>query len=105
MFPMINKRETGVNLRRLMDQRGLTVKDVQQYLGFATEQGVYHWLSGRSLPTLDNLYALSHLLQVPMDDIINGTKPISSKLLCDGKDAQSQRVCAYYDKSVERFAA
>lgn len=33
MFPLINKRETGVNLRRIMDMRGITPKDVQEYLG------------------------------------------------------------------------
>ena len=32
MFPLINKRETGVNLRKIMDERGLTAKDVQEYL-------------------------------------------------------------------------
>ena len=34
MFPLINKRETGVNLRRIMDKRGITAKDVQAYLGY-----------------------------------------------------------------------
>ena len=32
MFPLINKRETGINLRRIMDMRGLTAKDVQEVL-------------------------------------------------------------------------
>lgn len=27
MFPLINKRETGVNLRRIMDMRGITPKE------------------------------------------------------------------------------
>ena len=27
MFPIIDKRKTGINLRRIMDERGLTVKD------------------------------------------------------------------------------
>ena len=31
MFPLINKRETGVNLRRIMDVSGITPKDVQEY--------------------------------------------------------------------------
>ena len=33
IFPLINGRETGVNLRRIMDMRGITPKDVQEYLG------------------------------------------------------------------------
>ena len=28
MFPLINKRETAVNLRRIMDMRGITPKVV-----------------------------------------------------------------------------
>ena len=31
MFPLINKRETGVNLRRIMDMRRITPKDEQEY--------------------------------------------------------------------------
>ena len=31
MFPLISKRETGVNLRRIMDMRGILPKDVQVY--------------------------------------------------------------------------
>ena len=43
MFPLINKRETGVNLRRIMDMRGITPKDVQEYLGLRCVQSVYRW--------------------------------------------------------------
>ena len=28
MFPTINKKETGVNLRRIMDMRGVKPKDI-----------------------------------------------------------------------------
>ena len=44
MIPLINKRETGVNLRRIMDMRGITPKDVQEYLGLGCVQSVYRWL-------------------------------------------------------------
>ena len=43
MFTLINKRETGVNLRRIMDMRGITPKDVQEYLGLRCVQSVYRW--------------------------------------------------------------
>ena len=32
MFPIIDRKRTGIRLRRIMDERGLSVKDVQQYL-------------------------------------------------------------------------
>lgn len=44
MFPTINKKETGVNLRRIMDMRGIKPKDIQEYLGFGCVQSVYRWL-------------------------------------------------------------
>lgn len=74
MFPTINLRETGINLRRIMDRRGVTVKEVVKYLGLSSVQSVYHWLNGLTMPTIDNLYALSELLQVPIDDIVCGNR-------------------------------
>ena len=38
MFPLINKQETRINLRRIMDKRGITAKDVQKYLGLGCVQ-------------------------------------------------------------------
>ena len=32
MFPIIDRKRTGIRLRRIMDERGFCVKDVQQYL-------------------------------------------------------------------------
>ena len=72
MFPTINKKETGVNLRRIMDMRGVKPKDIQEYLGFGCVQSVYRWLDGVSMPTVDNLYAISKMLKVPMDSIVCG---------------------------------
>ena len=37
MFPTINKKETGVNLRRIMDMRGVKPKDIQEYFGEETD--------------------------------------------------------------------
>ena len=64
MFPTIDKKRTGIHLRRIMDERELSVKDVQQYLGLGSVQSVYHWMNGISMPTIDNLYALSELFQM-----------------------------------------
>lgn len=66
MFPLINNPETGINLRRIMDMRGITPKDVQEQRGLGCVQSVYRWLDGINMPTVDNLYALSELFQVPI---------------------------------------
>jgi len=91
VFPTINKKETGVKIRRLMDCRGISVREVQEYLGLGSVQSIYHWLNGISLPTIDNLYALSELFQVPIDAMICGTR---KEIFTD--TAQYRRVLAYY---------
>ena len=102
MLPVIDKKETGINLRRIMDKRGLSVKDIQQYLGLGSVQSVYHWLNGLSMPTVDNLYALSHLFQVSVDDMLCGDRP---RILTDKNRAQIRRLCMYYEKINEIMAA
>lgn len=99
-FPVINKKETGIRIREIMDRKCISVKDIQTYLGFATAQAVYHWLDGRSLPSLDNLYALSQMFQMPMDDIICGNRMISSD--DEGRDI---RLKTYAEKCRLIFAA
>lgn len=106
MFPLINKRETGVNLRRIMDMRGITPKDVQEYLGLGCVQSVYRWIDGVNMPTIDNLYALSELLQVPIDVIVRGNRaPITSDIIIKLLDSRERRLCAYYEKLNEKYAA
>jgi transcriptional regulator with XRE-family HTH domain len=61
---------TGDNIRRLRQERGLTVRDIQSYFGFEEPRAIYKWQRGESLPTVDNLYALGKLLGVPMDQIL-----------------------------------
>lgn len=102
MFPIIDKKKTGIKLRRIMDERDLAVKDVQQYLGLGSVQSVYHWLNGLSLPTVDNLYALSYLFQVPVDDMLCGNR---RRIYAGENQTQRGRLCAYYDKINEIRAA
>lgn len=75
----IDCRETGRRIRQYMVLRGVSVHDVQDYLSLECVQSVYHWLAGKCLPTLDNLYCLSELLQVPMDSLVAGTRTKESQ--------------------------
>ena len=106
MFPLINKRETGVNLRKIMDERGITVKDVQEYLGLGCVQSVYRWIDGVNMPTIDNLYALSDLFQLPIDEIVRGNRaPIMSSTTLATYDMRDSRLYAYYEKLKTLHAA
>lgn len=102
MFPTIDKRKTGIHMRRLMDERGFTVKDIQKYLGLGSVQSIYHWLNGISMPTIDNLYALSELFQIPVDDMLCGNR----RLMPIGVyKTRYNRLLAYYDRINEMWAA
>ncbi len=65
-------------------------------------QSVYHWFDGKSMPTLDNLYALSELLQVPMDMLVVGDR--SYHLINESFTRQS-RLLSYYRIIQEYLAA
>ena len=73
-YPVIDIIATGKNIKNIMQSRNITVKDIQQFLELETPQSVYHWLNGRNMPTIDNLYALSELFQMPIDTIIIGNR-------------------------------
>lgn len=67
---VIDVKATGANIRKLREDRELTVKDVQRFFGFEMPQAIYHWESGRCLPSVDNLYLLAGYLGVKIDDIL-----------------------------------
>ncbi len=69
-YPVIDTRATGARIKALRLAKGLTVREVQAALGFDEPQAIYKWERGRSLPSTDNLLALSLLLEVPIEQIL-----------------------------------
>ena len=69
-LPAIDMVATGRNIQVMRQQAGLSVKDLQDYFGFATPQAIYKWQHGAAMPTIDNLVALAMIFGVSMDDII-----------------------------------
>ena len=75
IFPVIDPAATGKNILRLRKERGLSVRDLQAYFNFGEPRAIYKWQSGQCLPSLDNLFALSFLLDVPMEGILVAVFP------------------------------
>ena len=69
-MPTINMVATGINITRLREQAGFTVKDLQDVFGFATPRAIYKWQHGTALPTIDNLVVLAAVFDVAIDDIL-----------------------------------
>ena len=70
MYLSIRTKETGKKIKKLLMENGYTVRDIQDACGFENPQAIYKWISGRSLPSLDNFIILSRLLHTSIEDIL-----------------------------------
>ena len=94
-FPVIDMVETGKNIMRLREERGMTVRDLQAYFGFEEPQAIYKWQRGQSLPTVDNLYALAALLEVSMDEILVPSQP-KLNMVCFEQQANAAYCSSFF---------
>ncbi len=69
-YPVLDMKKTGRRIKELMKINHIRTRDIVEYMGFESEQSVYKWLRGDSLPKVDNLFALARLFNTPMDDIL-----------------------------------
>ncbi len=69
-YPQIDIKETGRLLRILSVRKGIAVKEIQKALGLASNQAIYDWFNGKSLPTLNNFFALSCLFHTSMEEML-----------------------------------
>ena len=69
-FPVIDLHRTGHCIEAHRRAAGVSVRELQEYFGFEYPQAIYKWQHGDCLPTVDNLLALSRVLQVPMEDLL-----------------------------------
>ncbi len=69
-YPILDLEATGRQIKRIRTQKHISVLDICEYMGFENPQAVYKWQRGESLPTVDNLFALSRLLETPIEKIL-----------------------------------
>lgn len=58
----IDQKATGWKIGELIDEKGYSNQEIADILGL-TLQAIYKWRYGLSLPTLDNFYMLSQILE------------------------------------------
>lgn len=61
---------TGNRIKKLMSERDISVKHLQELFGFNHPQTIYAWRSGHSLPSLNRIVQLSSLLGTRISDIL-----------------------------------
>ncbi len=98
-YPVISMKKTGDKIREVCERRGIRAKEIQEYMGFSAVQSVYDWFRGKNMPTVDNLYALSRLLNVSMETLVAASDQEESGGECELKVLQKRK----YQKIVMRY--
>lgn len=70
VYISLDLKLTGQKIHRVMKERGYTVRQIQEKLHLSYPQSVYRWLHGYTLPSVDNLYRLSKLFCVHMEELL-----------------------------------
>ena len=68
--PVLDLAATGIKIKTIMKQKGVTPRQLQIILDFPYVQTVYNWFAGKNMPTIDNLVVLAQILGVQVDDLI-----------------------------------
>lgn len=61
---------TGRRIRQLLDDADISIRDLQDIMGFTTRNAIYKWTQGKCLPSIDNLVVLSMVLGVSINEIV-----------------------------------
>ena len=66
----INMEKTGANIRRLIKASGYSVRDIMKITGLSTEQAVYKWYRGDSIPALETQLVLCKVLGLDITELL-----------------------------------
>lgn len=69
-YPTIDIHLSGKRLKAICEDRNVSVRELQKMLNLGSVQAVYNWFSGERLPNIDNLFAISKMLDVKLDDLL-----------------------------------
>ena len=68
--PVIDVQKTGERIKELREENGMTVKYLQELLGFTSPQAIYKWQWGQALPDISNLMFLASIWNVSIENIL-----------------------------------
>ena len=72
--PTYDLKAIGKKLNVLRKKKGLSVEEVCDYLGIASERTIYYYEAGERVPPFDVMFALMELYDANMEDVIGGEK-------------------------------
>lgn len=69
-IPVIDVEATCRNLKKLCEEKGLSVKDLQSALNLGSCQTIYKWFAGKNIPSIDNFVIILDVLNVTFEEIL-----------------------------------
>mgnify|MGYP000928528422 CR=1 FL=1 len=84
-YPGLDVSQSGKSLRYQIRRAGYNIREIQDYLHLSCPQPVYRWLRGKTLPSVDHLYALSRLFGVHMEELLadGGENPVCGEIFLE----------------------
>lgn len=61
---------SGEKICTAIKESGYSVKEIQYMLYLECPNPIYRWMRGKTLPSIENLYRLSLILNMPMEDLL-----------------------------------
>ncbi len=96
IYPIIDMEKTGEWLRYLCKWKNLTVKDIQERLQIASNQAVYAWFNGKTLPSLNNMFALSEMIGIKVNDMV--VDDMHEHPFLRGRNGYEKRMLVYHHR-------
>ena len=104
-YPNIDMIQTGLKLKMYIDNSGMSVKDIQEYLHLCWSRSIYRWINGKILPSVDHLLMLSELFGVHMEELlVKKQNVVSTELVFCADKSFGDRIIFYYRKLSELAA-
>ena len=104
----INMEKTGENIKRSIKESKYTIHDIMTITGITTEQTIYKWYRGQSIPSLETQFILCKLLGLKITELLvldgefdfSGDTDVSDKALeykeipyVDLQKMKTDRIC------------
>lgn len=61
---------TGKRIDSIIRKNECSIKELQEILNLSCPQSIYRWVRGKTLPSIDNLYMMSRIFEVHMEDML-----------------------------------
>lgn len=66
----IDTIQTGKKLYEIIKENNCKVSELQKLLNLSCPQPIYRWTKGQVLPSIDNLYMLSRIFEMHIEDML-----------------------------------